>query len=47
MQFNAAHASLREREKSNGTKIEGEEDDHDVVREISITKFAKQTKRKE
>jgi hypothetical protein len=31
MQFNAAHASFRERKKSNGPKTKGEEEDHDVV----------------
>jgi hypothetical protein len=31
MQIHAAHASLREREESKGTKTKGEEEDQDVV----------------
>ncbi len=47
MELNVTHTSIREREESEGTKIVEEEEDQDVVHEISITKFAAQTWRKE
>jgi hypothetical protein len=43
MELNVTHTSIREREESEGTKIVEEEEDQDVVHEISITKFAAQT----
>ncbi len=47
MELNATHANLREREEFKGTYTKEEEEDQDVVQEISITKFVEQTRRKE
>jgi hypothetical protein len=47
MEFNVAHASTKKRNKYEGIEIVEEEEDRDVVHEISIVEFATQTRRKE
>jgi hypothetical protein len=47
MQLDVAYASLKEREEFKGTKLEEEEEDQDVVCEITIIEFVEQTGRKE
>ncbi len=47
MEFNLAHASIKERDEFEGIETMEEEEDHDVVHEISIVEFATQIGRKE
>jgi hypothetical protein len=47
MEFNVAHASLREWEEYEGTKIKEEEEDQDVMHEILLIKFVEHIRRKE
>jgi hypothetical protein len=47
MQINAVHASLKERDKSESTKLEEEEEDQYDVCKITVIEFVKQTRKKE
>ncbi len=47
MELNVAHASFWEQKEYERTKIDKEEEDQDLVQEISIIQFIKQTGKKE
>jgi hypothetical protein len=47
MQFNVAHENVREWEEFEDIESEQEDEDHDVVHEITIIEFGEQTRRKE
>ncbi len=47
MQLNVAHANLRKQKQFKGTQSKEEEENQNVVRKITVTKFSEQTRRKE